>query len=105
MITRVLTRGRRRDFPGGPVAKNLPLNTGDGARSLVGELRSHPHATGHLSPHTSTAEATLSGAPMPPEREVCMLQLRLDANKYILKKKKRGRGQFDCRRDDMMMET
>ena len=30
-----------RDFPGGPVVKNLPSNAGDAGWSLVGELRSH----------------------------------------------------------------
>ena len=29
------------DFPGGPVVKNSPSNTGDTVQSLVGELRSH----------------------------------------------------------------
>ena len=44
-----------RDFPGGPVVKNLPSNAGD-----VGSIPSRgtkiPHAVGQLSPHTATRE-------------------------------------------------
>ena len=31
----------KRDFPGGPVVKNLPANAGDVGQFLVGELRPH----------------------------------------------------------------
>ena len=30
-----------RDFPGGPVVKNQPCNSGDSSSTLVGELRCH----------------------------------------------------------------
>ena len=32
---------KHRDFPGGPVVKNLPSNAGDVDQSLVGEPRTH----------------------------------------------------------------
>ena len=35
------TKQKHRDFPGGPVVKNLPSNAGDVNRSLVGEPRPH----------------------------------------------------------------
>ena len=36
------------DFPGGPVAKNLPSNAGD-AGSIPGQGTKIPHATGQIS--------------------------------------------------------
>ena len=39
-----------RDFPGGPVVKNLPSNAGD-VGSITGQGIKIPHATGQLSPH------------------------------------------------------
>ena len=40
----------KRDFPGGPVVKNLPSNAGD-AGLIPGWGTKTPHATGQLSPH------------------------------------------------------
>ena len=39
-----------RDFPGGPVVKNLPSNAGD-VGSITGQGIKITHATGQLSPH------------------------------------------------------
>ena len=38
-----------RDFPGGPVVKNPPLNAGDSG-SILGWGTKIPHAGGHLCP-------------------------------------------------------
>ena len=45
----------KRDFPGGPVVKNPPSNAGDLGSIPVWGTKI-PHATGQLSPHTSTRE-------------------------------------------------
>ena len=45
-----------RDFPGGPVVKNPPYKAGD-AGSIPGQGTKIPHATGQLSPCTSTRES------------------------------------------------
>ena len=52
------------DFPGGPVVKNPPSNTGD-VGSMPGRGTKILHAAGHLSPHAATTEPTRSGAHMP----------------------------------------
>ena len=44
-----------RDFPGGPVVKNLPSNVGD-TGSNPGQGTKIPHAAGQLSPCTATTE-------------------------------------------------
>ena len=44
-----------RDFPGGPVVKNLPCNAGD-AGSIPGQGTKIPHAAGQLSPCATTTE-------------------------------------------------
>ena len=44
-----------RDFPGGPVEKNLPSNVGD-VGLIPGWGTKIPHATGQLSPHATTTE-------------------------------------------------
>ena len=44
-----------KDFPGGPVGKNLPSNAGD-ADSIPGRGTKIPHAQGKLNPSTSTTE-------------------------------------------------
>ena len=44
-----------RDFPGGPVVKNLPSNAGD-TGSIPGGGTQIPHAMGQLSLYTSTRE-------------------------------------------------
>ena len=54
-----------RDFPGGPVVKNLPASEGD-TGSIPGLGTKIPHATGQLSLCASTAEPTHSGAHTPP---------------------------------------
>ena len=46
-----------RDFPGGSVVKNLPSNAGD-VGSIPDQGTNIPHATGQLSPHTTTTELT-----------------------------------------------
>ena len=57
------------DFPGGPVAKNSPSNTGDGG-SIPGRGTKIPHAVGQLSLGTTTTrntttEPTCPGARVP----------------------------------------
>ena len=44
------TKSIHRDFPGGPVVKNLPSNAGD-AGSIPGGRTKIPHVTGQLSTH------------------------------------------------------
>ena len=44
-----------RDFPGGPVVKNPPSNSGE-ADWIPGQGTNIPHAAGQLSPHATTAE-------------------------------------------------
>ena len=47
-----------RDFPGGPVVKNLPSSAGDVDSILIGELRSHEPQ----GPQATTTEPMGSGA-------------------------------------------
>ena len=47
---------KNRDFPGGPVVKNLPSNAGD-AGLIPGRGAKIPHATGQLSLRATTREA------------------------------------------------
>ena len=47
-----LLKGEVREFPGGPVVKNLPCNAGD-MGSVPGRGTQIPHAMGQLSLHTS----------------------------------------------------
>ena len=46
-----------RDFPGGPVVKNLPCSAGN-VGSIPGQGTKIPHATGQLSPRATTTELT-----------------------------------------------
>ena len=46
-----------RDFPGGPVVKNLPSSAGD-VDSIPGQGTKIPHATGQLSPRATSTELT-----------------------------------------------
>ena len=46
---------KNRDFPGGPVVKNLPSKAGD-AGSIPGQGTKIPHGAGQLSPHATTTE-------------------------------------------------
>ena len=48
-------RSLSEDFPSGPVVKNLPSNAGD-TSPIPGRGIKIPHATGQLSPHTTTTE-------------------------------------------------
>ena len=48
-----------RDFPGGPVVKNLPSKAGD-ADSIPGQGTKVPCVTGHLSLHTTTRDPMYS---------------------------------------------
>ena len=44
-----------RDFPGGPVVKNLPCSAGDSGL-ITGWGTKIPHATGQLSPQATTTD-------------------------------------------------
>ena len=46
-----------RDFPGGPVVKNMPENAVD-TDSIPGPRAKIPYAMGQLNPHTTTTEPT-----------------------------------------------
>ena len=48
-------QSERGDFSGGPVVKNLPTNAGD-TGLIPGLGTKTPHATGKLSPHTTTTD-------------------------------------------------
>ena len=48
-------RIKYQDFPGGPVIKNPPSNAGD-VGSIPGQEAKIPHATGQISPYTTTRE-------------------------------------------------
>ena len=50
-----------RDFPGGPVVKNLPSNAGD-AGSIPGRRSEMSHDTGQLNPCAVTSEPMCSRA-------------------------------------------
>ena len=52
-----------RDFPGGPVVKNLPSNAGN-AGSIPGWGAKIPHAAEQLGLHTATTQLVPSGAYM-----------------------------------------
>ena len=59
------------DFPGSPVVKNLPSNTGDSG-SIPGRGTKIPHAAGQLRPRATTTESECSGALAPQlERILC----------------------------------
>ena len=70
-----------RNFPSGPVVKNLPSKAGD--KSLIpGGGTKLPHALGQLSPCAETNDPMCSRAPAMtgkasgPQQRACMLQLR-----------------------------
>ena len=54
-ITSFICKMESRDFPGGPVVKNLPSNAGDSG-SIPGGGTKIPHAVGQLSPCATTTE-------------------------------------------------
>ena len=49
-----------RDFPGGPVVKNLPCNTRNPGSFLVGELKSHMPWMEQLGPGATATKARTS---------------------------------------------
>ena len=53
-----------RDFPGGPVVKNLPYNAGD-TGSIPGQGTKIPHAVGQLNPCATTTKPKCPEACMP----------------------------------------
>ena len=62
---RVKCKGR--DFPGGPVDKNLPAKA-RGTGSVPSQGTKIPHASEQVNPHTTTSEPTCSGTYVPQER-------------------------------------
>ena len=58
------------DFPGGPVVKNLPCNTGD-AGSIPSQRARTPHAAERLNPCAATAEPVCSRAHVPHLESLC----------------------------------
>ena len=50
-----IIKRNERDFPGGPVVKNMPYNAGD-AGLIPGQGTKIPHAAGQLSPSATTTE-------------------------------------------------
>ena len=69
--TTLLTSKLPRDFPGGPVVKNLPCNAGDSGL-IPAQGTKVSHAAEQLSPHTTTKES------MGHKEGSHMLQLRPD---------------------------
>ena len=57
-----------RDFPGGPVAENLP-STAEDEGSIHGQGTKIPHAIGQLSPHMATTEPLSSRAHGPQQEK------------------------------------
>ena len=57
----MLFKEEARDFPGGPVVKNLPSNAGD-AGLIPGQGTKIPHAMGQVSLHDATTEPEHSRA-------------------------------------------
>ena len=57
IIVNQKSRTMHRDFPGGPVVKNLPSNAGD-VGSISGQETKIPHAAEQLSLHAATTEPT-----------------------------------------------
>ena len=55
------------DFPGGPLAKNLPCNAG-GAGSIPGQKTEIPHVVEQLSPQAVTTEFECPGATRKPSQ-------------------------------------
>ena len=69
------TKSIHRDFPGGPVVKNLPSNAGD-AGSIPGWKIKIPHAEWQLNPRATTREPTRSTAHAPKLEKPPTLQLK-----------------------------
>ena len=61
---------QNRDFPGGPVVRNLPSTAGE-TGSIPDRGTRIPHAVGHLSPHTATTEPMHSRACAPQLDSLC----------------------------------
>ena len=77
-----------RDFPGGPVVKNLPCNA-EVVGSLLGQGTKIPHAEEQLSPCTTTRESMHDNEILSMLRwRSCVPQLRSNTLKYMNTKKK-----------------
>ena len=72
---------KTRDFPGGPVVKNLPSNTGD-ISLIPGFGTKIPHAAKQLSPCTTTTEPKHHN-----ERSPCTA-MKTQSSQNLKKKKK-----------------
>ena len=89
-----------RDFPGGPVVKNLPSSAGD-AGSIPGGGTGTPLGTGHLRLRATTREKTHTPqqGPHMPQLNKCYSQINLMkinfTAKYI-KKKRSGQSFCSC---------
>ena len=62
------------DFPGGPVVNNMSCNAGD-MGWIPGQTTKAPHATGQLSPHSTSKRGTHTAV------KICTAKQRLDAAK------------------------
>ena len=54
-----ILKHRMRDFPGGPVVKNLPGNAADAAGSIRGQGTKIQHGSGQWNLHTTTSTRQL----------------------------------------------
>ena len=88
-----------RDFPGGPVVKNLPSNAGD-TGLIPGQGTKVPHATGQLSLWVATAEPEGSGAHTPQLERSLHATTETWCNQINkgLKKKKKEEGSLETHR-------
>ena len=81
--TITLKKKINRDFPGGPVVKNLLCNAMD-VDQIPGWETKIPHAVEQLSPRIAIRESVHhSERSCMTQGRSCMLQLRPDAAKYI----------------------
>jgi len=71
-----------RDFPGGPVVKNLPCDAED-LGSIPGWGTKTPHAMEQLNPGTTTIDPTHRNKIPHDTTGDPLLQLRLGATRYI----------------------
>ena len=69
------------DFPGGPVVKNPPSNSGDMKDSILGWESKISCATGQRSPHFATREKSM-------HHNQDLTQLKMKIDKYLGKKGK-----------------
>ena len=83
-VTPLFYTALSRDFPGGPVVKNLPASAGDTGLT-PGPGSKIPHAAGQLSPRATTTEPAHSRAralqqEKSPQQEACIAQLKRKAH-------------------------